>query len=162
VFICLFIQLRTAAFKAYCAILVRRSNFCHQASPRVTTREHPAAEGGTVGEKCPVILPKYLTKLTDNTQRHQVGRDSSVDMATRYRLDGPRIQSRCGDEIFSTCPYRTWGPPNLLYNRNRVPFPGVKRSGRGVDHPPSSGAEVKERVEPYLYSPCGPSWPVLW
>jgi len=25
---------------------------------RVTTREHPAAEGGTVSEKCPVILPK--------------------------------------------------------------------------------------------------------
>ena len=24
---------------------------------------------------------------------------------------------------------------------------GVKRPGRGVDHPPSSGAEVKERVE---------------
>jgi hypothetical protein len=24
----------------------------------VTTREHPAAEGGTVGEKCPVILLK--------------------------------------------------------------------------------------------------------
>jgi hypothetical protein len=23
---------------------------------RVTTREHPAAEGGTVGEKCPGIL----------------------------------------------------------------------------------------------------------
>ena len=27
-------------------------------STRVTTREHPAAGGGTVGEKCPVILPK--------------------------------------------------------------------------------------------------------
>jgi hypothetical protein len=27
-------------------------------STRVTTREHLAAEGGTVGEKCPVILPK--------------------------------------------------------------------------------------------------------
>jgi len=34
------------------------STFCHQASPRITKREHPAAEGGTVGEKCPVILPK--------------------------------------------------------------------------------------------------------
>jgi hypothetical protein len=27
-------------------------------STRVTVREHPAAEGGTVGEKCPRILPK--------------------------------------------------------------------------------------------------------
>jgi len=40
-------------------------------------------------------------------------------------------------------------------------FPGVKRSGRGVDHPPPSSAEVKERVELYLYSPSGPSWPVI-
>jgi len=32
-------QLRSAAFKAYCAILVRRSNFRHQASPRVSPRE---------------------------------------------------------------------------------------------------------------------------
>ena len=39
--------------------------------------------------------------------------------------------------------------------------PGVKRPGRGADHPPSSSVEVKERVELYLYSPSGPSWPVL-
>ena len=32
-------------------------------------------------------------------------------------------------------------------------FPGVKRPGRGVAHPPPSSAEVKERVELYLYSP---------
>jgi hypothetical protein len=40
-------------------------------------------------------------------------------------------------------------------------FPGVKRPGRGVDHPPPSSAEVKEGVELYLYSPSGPSGPVL-
>jgi hypothetical protein len=40
-------------------------------------------------------------------------------------------------------------------------FPGVKRPGRGVDHPPLSSAEVKERVQLYLYFPSGPSWPVL-
>jgi len=34
-------------------------------------------------------------------------------------------------------------------------FPGVKRPGRGVDHPPPSSAEVKERVELYLFSPLG-------
>ena len=32
-------NLRTAAFKAYCAIWVRRYNFRHQASPRVSPRE---------------------------------------------------------------------------------------------------------------------------
>ena len=31
----------------------------------------------------------------------------------------------------------------------------LKRPGRDVDHPPPSSAEVKERVELYLYSPVG-------
>jgi hypothetical protein len=33
-------------------------------------------------------------------------------------------------------------------------FPGVKRQGRGVDHPPPSSAEVKER-EVYFTPPQG-------
>jgi hypothetical protein len=40
-------------------------------------------------------------------------------------------------------------------------FLGVRRPGRGVDHPPSSSAEVKERVEIYSSSVSGISWPVL-
>jgi hypothetical protein len=40
-------------------------------------------------------------------------------------------------------------------------FPGVKRPGRGVDHPTAFSSKVKERVELYLYSPPGPSWPLL-
>jgi len=47
------------------------------------------------------------------------------------------------------------------YTMGTGSFPGVKRSGRGVDHAPPSSAEVKERVELYLYSPYGPSWSVL-
>jgi len=34
-------------------------------------------------------------------------------------------------------------------------FPGVKRPGSGVDNPLTYSAEVKERVELYLYSPLG-------
>jgi hypothetical protein len=66
-----------------------------------------------------------------------------------------------GGEIFCTRPDRPWGPPSLLYNGYRVSFPGLKRPGRGVDHPPTSSARVKERVELHLYSSSGPSWPVL-
>jgi len=40
-------------------------------------------------------------------------------------------------------------------------FPGVKQPGHGIDHPPPSSTKVKERVELYIYSPFGPSWPVL-
>ena len=45
------------------------------------------------------------------------------------------------------------------YTMGTGSFPGVKRPGRGTDHP--FRAEDKERVEPNLYSLCGPSWPVL-
>jgi hypothetical protein len=31
----------------------------------------------------------------------------------------------------------------------------------GINHPPPSSAEIKERVELYLYFPSGPSWPVV-
>ena len=90
-----------------------------------------------------------------------MGRGSSVGIATHYRLDGPGIESPWEGEIFRTRPDRPCGPPSLLYNGYRISFPGVKRPGRGADHPPPTRAEVKERVELYLYSPSGPSWAVL-
>jgi hypothetical protein len=54
-------------------------------------------------------------------------RDSVVGIATRYGLEGPGIESRCG-EIFRTYPDRFRGPPSLLYNGFRV-FPEVKVAG---------------------------------
>jgi hypothetical protein len=72
-----------------------------------------------------------------------VGRYSSVHIATRYVMDGPGIESRWGD-IFRTRPDRPRGPPSLLYNGYRVSFPGVKRLGRGVDHPPHLAPRLKK------------------
>ena len=40
-------------------------------------------------------------------------------------------------------------------------YPEIKWSGRGGDHPQPSSAEVKERVELYLYSSVS-SRPVLY
>jgi len=39
-------------------------------------------------------------------------------------------------------------------------FPGIKRLGHGIHHPPSSSAEFKERAELHIYSPSGPSRPI--
>jgi len=64
-------------------------------------------------------------------------------------------------EIFHAHPDWTWGPPSLLHNSYRVSFLDVKQLMRGVDCPPTSSAEVKKRVELYLYSTSRPSWPVL-
>jgi hypothetical protein len=82
-----------------------------------------------------------------------------ASIATHYGLDGPGIESQWGGEIFRTRPERPWGHPATLGTRSSL---GVKLLGCGIDHPPPpSIAEVKERVELYLYSPSGPLWPVL-
>jgi hypothetical protein len=47
------------------------------------------------------------------------------------------------------------------YTMGTMSFPRVERLGRDADHLPPSIAEVKERIEVYLYSPSGPSWPVI-
>jgi len=63
-------------------------------------------------------------------------------------------------EIFRTCPDRTWDLRSLLYNGYLV-FPVSKAAEAWRSPPTPSSAEVKERVQPYLYSPSGPSSPVL-
>ena len=77
------------------------------------------------------------------------------------------LVQRSGDRIpvgvgsrFSTPVQTGSGAHPASYTMGTGSFPGVKRPGRGIDHPPPSSAEVKERVELYLYSPYRSSWPV--
>ena len=68
---------------------------------------------------------------------------SSVGIATDYGVDGPGIESWCG-EIFCICPDWHCGPPSLLYSGYRD-FPGGKVwPGRAADHSPPSSAVVME------------------
>ena len=85
-----------------------------------------------------------------------MGRDSSVDIATRYGLDcsGDRIPVGAS---FSAPIQIGPGAHPASYTIGTGSFPGVKQPGRGVDNPLPSSAEVKERLELYLYSPSGPS-----
>jgi hypothetical protein len=101
-----------------------------------------------------VIRNLHLAGITN------VGRDSSVGIATRYGLDGPGIESQWGRDFPhpSTPALASTQPP---VKGTGSFFQRAKRPGHGVDHPPPSSAEVKERVELYLYSPFGASWPVL-
>jgi len=46
------------------------------------------------------------------------------------------------------------------YTNGTGSIPVVNWLRHGVDHPPPSNAEVKERVELYIYSASGPLWPV--
>ena len=63
------------------------------------------------------------------------GRDRAVGIATRYGLDGPGIEFRWGARF--SVPVQTGsGAHPAFYTVGTRSFPGVKRLGRGVDHPP--------------------------
>jgi len=71
-----------------------------------------------------------------------------IHIATRCGLDGPGIESRFSAPV-QTGP---GGPLSLQYNGYRV-FPRGKAAGAWRWPPTPSSAEVKERVELYLYPP---------
>jgi hypothetical protein len=71
-------------------------------------------------------------------------RDSSVGIATGLRAGRSGDRISVGGEFFRTRTDRPWGPPSLLYNGYRVSFSGVKRPGRGVDHPPHLSPRLKK------------------
>jgi len=88
-----------------------------------------------------------------------VGRNSLVDKdSLRAGQSGDRIPM----EESYPAPTQT-GPGVRLtsYTISTVSFPEIKRLGRTVDYPSLSVAELKEKVELYIYSLSGPSWPVL-
>jgi hypothetical protein len=58
---------------------------------------------------------------------------------------------------FSASVHTDPGSHPATYKTGTACFPGLKRPGRGVDHPTQSSVEVKKKVELYLYSPYGPS-----
>jgi hypothetical protein len=89
-----------------------------------------------------------------------VGRYSSVRVATGYGLDGPGIESRWGARF--SAPVQTGsGTHSASYTLGTGSFLGVKQTGCGVDQATPSSAEVKEKVELYLYSPAGSAWILL-
>jgi hypothetical protein len=80
-----------------------------------------------------------------------VSREGSVGIATHC---AGRSEDRWGASFSARVLDLTWVPPSLLY-RDTGSFSGgggVKRPGRDADHTLPSSADVKERVELYLYS----------
>jgi hypothetical protein len=76
-----------------------------------------------------------------------LNRDRVAGIATRYGLDSPGIGFRWGRD-FPQSSKPALGPTLLLVECVPGLFPaGVKRPGRGVNHPHPSRAEVKEIVE---------------
>jgi hypothetical protein len=85
---------------------------------------------------------------------------SSVGIATYYGLDGPGIEFLGGGGEVARFPHPSrpaLGADPASYTMGTLSFPGVKRPGGVINHPPSSNAEVKETIELYVYSPSGSS-----
>jgi hypothetical protein len=106
------------------------------------------------------LLPKYeppdhprrslVTIPTTLSRPHYYCCCCCCNYTNNIQRRGPRMRSqysdslrdgRSGDRIpvgarFSAPVQIGPGEPRLLYNAYLVSFPGVKRAGRGVDHPP--------------------------
>ena len=77
-------------------------------------------------------------------------------------MDGLGIESRWGGERDFPHPSRpALGAHAASCTMGTGSFLGVKRPGRGADHSPPSKCRGHERAGLYLYSPSGPSWPVI-
>jgi hypothetical protein len=88
-----------------------------------------------------------------------VGRDNSVDTATRYGQDCPEIEFRYEARFFA--PVQTGlGAHPAPYTVFTGSFSGLRRPGRCIDHPLHLAPTLKKE-ELYIYSASVPSWPVL-
>jgi hypothetical protein len=76
--------------------------------------------------------------------RRKIGETKKMRM--RYKICPRRFSRLSTQQMFPLLqhlPYFLWGPISLLHNGYRDSFPGVKRPGSDVDHPPWTTAEFK-------------------
>ena len=75
--------------------------------------------------------------------------DSIVSIVTHYGLDGPGIESLWGARFFAPVQYSSESHP-VSYTIRTGSYPGVKRLGRGVDHPPHLVLMLNSKAIPLL------------
>ena len=72
------------------------------------------------------------------------GKGQSQDKVVQINYREEEKYPGAGD-IFRTRPNRPWRPPSLLYDTmGTESFPGVKRLGCGVNHPPHLTLRLKK------------------
>jgi hypothetical protein len=77
-------------------------------------------------------------------------------------LGGQQSWHRFSVKVIFSAPVQTGpGSHRGSYTMGTGSLPGVKRLGRGVNHPHPSSAEVNETVQLYLYSHSVSSWQVI-
>jgi hypothetical protein len=81
IIIIIIFNLHTAAFKAYCAMWVRRSNFRHQVSPRLSPRE-------STQRRKVELWARNDRKFYLNVELHVTFRDLLHAVKLRHETDG--------------------------------------------------------------------------
>ena len=85
---------------------------------------------------------------------YAVGRDSSVGITTGYGLEGPGIESRCGRN-FPHPSRLSLGPTQSPIQWVPGLFSGVKRPGRGVEHPSHKAPRLQKEQSYTSTTPLG-------
>ena len=126
-----------------------------------TVRVHRALKRHSRVFRNDMLYTVILTRIQISVQfLWGTGRDSSVGIATCYGLHVSGDRNPVGPRF--SAPVQTGpGAHPASSTMGTVPFPGVKLTRRGADHPPPSKRRGHERVRLYLYSPSGPQWPVI-
>jgi hypothetical protein len=75
-----------------------------------------------------VVLTLPLSKAKSGEKARPTPQKEKLKIIIEYILKDYFLEK-------GTRPDRPWGPPSPLYNEYRIPFPGVKRPGRGTDPP---------------------------
>jgi hypothetical protein len=91
-----------------------------------------------------VVIYTNTFHLLEYFNGNCLARDSSVGIATCYGLDGSGIESQWVERF--PPPVQTGPGTHQAYYTmgSSMSFPGVKRPGRGFDHPPHLAPKLKE------------------
>jgi hypothetical protein len=155
---------------------------CHQAQDKDNSRAHVNTVTNfrwivklslflramnTYGERGESIYPlilKFGTKLAwlaSHSDHIPVRKKNPTQLPTWLGRAGQSVNQIPVGARFSQPVQTGPGAHPAPYTMCTGSLTGVRRVGRGVEHPPTTSAEVKERVELYLYSGSGPSWSIL-
>ena len=96
-----------------------------------------------IKKKAPLGAVLCVLYSKDKKGKMQENQDAETRTDKLQREKNKILKQTCGGEIFRIRPDGPWGLPTLTYS--------------GGNHPLPSSAEVKERVELYLYSRSGSS-----